>query len=86
MRIARGVQRPFDADGEKQLGALGELLDVEIAAVLARRQGAKAAGRDWPDRRHRAGGIGRKRHAAPRDEIGLALRPRLDLRRRGRDA
>ena len=44
---------------QEELGAFGQLLHIEIAAVLARRQGAQP-GETARSNRHRAGGVRRE--------------------------
>src|SRR5207244_10267021 len=74
MRVAgreEGTSREYR---EVELGALGKLLHIEIAAVFARRQGAQpgeAAGPGW----HRTGRIGREGEATLVDHPLLARGP-----------
>jgi hypothetical protein len=63
---------------------LGQLLDIEIAAVLARRQGAQA-GEPARTLRHGALQVGRKGEAALVDDALLAHRPLHQLFGRRRD-
>ena len=75
MRVADREQRAVDKHRQHQPRPFAQLLDVEIAAVLARRDRAQRLGRDRLAARHRALGFGRQRHAAARGEFGF---PALD--------
>jgi hypothetical protein len=83
MSVAGGEQRALGEHRQQQLGTLGQLLDVEIAAVLARRQGAQAFEAAAPAR-HRAGLARRYDKAAGIERALLALGPFLELLRRRR--
>ena len=54
MPVAGREQAALNEYRQEELGAFGQLLHIEIAAVLARRQGAQAGKTAGPDR-HRAG-------------------------------
>ena len=82
MAVAGREQRTLVEDRQEQLGALGELLDVEIAAVLARRQGAQAV-QPAGAARHRAVWDRRQHEAAGIERPLLALGPFLELRADG---
>ena len=70
MRVAERQQRPVDVDGEVQAAPDGELADVEVAAVLARRDRPQALA-PLGALRHGAARVGRQRRRAQR---GLACR------------
>ena len=82
--VAGGEQRALLEHRQKQLGPLGELLHIEVAAVLARRQGAQAGEPAWT-RRHRARRIGRQCEAAAIDHALLARGPGGEQLRGGGD-
>ena len=63
--VARRKQRALDVDRQEELCAAGELLDVEVAAVLARRQRAQSLRRGRAAGWHRALGVRRQGKAAP---------------------
>ena len=81
MAVAGREQRALLEHRQKQLRPLGQLLHVEIAAVLARRQRAQPGEAAGPGR-HRAVGVGRQRHAAALDHPLLARGPGRELLRR----
>jgi hypothetical protein len=85
MRIASRKQRPFHEHGKQEFGTFGELLDVEISPVFARRDSAQALDAATPTR-HRAGLPRRHHEGAGIEGALLALGPFLELLRRRRHA
>src|ERR1700719_957045 len=81
MRVADREEGAVDKDRQHEARALAQLLDVEIAAVLARRDRAQRLGGDWLRRRHRTVFLGRQHHPAAAEEVGFTALDRLAPRR-----
>ena len=84
--VAGRKQGAFDVDRQEQFGAARELLDVEVAAVLARRQGAQAVAGGRAGGGYRADRVGRQGEPAAAGDVRLAFGPGRDLLHRWRDA
>src|ERR1700751_3766301 len=74
MPVAGREETALFEDREEQFRAFGQLLDVEIAAVLAWRHSSQT-GEAARAGRHRTGSVWRKRKTAPVDHALLAGRP-----------
>ncbi len=84
--VAHREQRALDRHRELERRPLGDLLDVHVAAVLARWDRAQAVGGRRALAGHRAGGVGRHHQAAAAQQCLLALGPRGHLLARGCEA
>ena len=84
--IAGREERPLHRHRQEELRASGQLLHVEVAAVLAGRQRAEAVVGGRPAGRDGVGGVGRQSEPPLRRHRGLPSGPGLELRPRGRDA